>query len=96
MAFVSMAMIFMKAVRHIFGNKEVVHLSGEVLTTPPTHSGDLAVQVYHLMQTVAFIVMATLIMRLKVFLSPQLAVMAGILPALLRASSLSVSGQRKY
>ena len=87
MSVVSMAIITVRVVKHIFGKEETGH-SDDVMATPP---GDLAVQVYHLMQTVAYVVMATLIMRLKLFLSPQLAVVAGLLPSLLRASGLSVS-----
>ncbi|XP_065896463.1 protein C-mannosyl-transferase DPY19L1-like isoform X2 [Dysidea avara] len=40
--------------------------------------GDVAMLVYHLVQCSAFAVMAILIMRLKLFLTPQLAVMASI------------------
>ncbi|CAI8006324.1 Probable C-mannosyltransferase DPY19L1 [Geodia barretti] len=87
MSVVSMAIITVRVVKHIFGKEETGH-SDDVMATPP---GDLAVQVYHLMQTVAYVVMATLIMRLKLFLSPQLAVVAGLLPSLLRASGLSRS-----
>ena len=93
MAAVAMAMITVKAVRHVFAKEGTAVRSShggddDVMATPP---GDLAVQTYHLLQTAAYAVMATLIMRLKLFLSPQLAVVAGLLPSLLTGSRLSVS-----
>ena len=82
MSAVAMVMIALRAMKHLFG------CHGD---TSDNATGDLAVQVYHLMQTAAFVVMATLIMRLKLFLSPQLAVLSGFLPALLKTTPISVS-----
>ena len=90
MAFVVVATITLRVLRHLFG--QGVTTSDAVEATPTTSTGDLALQVYHLMQAAAYVVMATLIMRLKLFLSPQLAVLSGLLPALLRDWGLSVSG----
>ena len=85
MSVVVMAILSLRVVKHLFSNQATV---GSDLATDSSH---FAVHVYHLIQTIAFVVMATLIMRLKLFLSPQLAVLAGLLPAQLRTAGLSVS-----
>ena len=81
-AVVVMAMVGVKMMRRVF---EATAVSDDVIATPTDDkTGDLGVQVYHVMQALAYVVMATLIMRLKLFLTPQLAVLCGFLPALLR------------
>ena len=88
MSVVAMVMIALRAMKHLFGCHGDTSKNE---ATPTGATGDLAIQVYHLMQTAAFVVMATLIMRLKLFLSPQLAVLSGFLPALLKTTPISVS-----
>ena len=75
----------------ILGVKTILSLwrkLDDVMTTPPSMTGD---QLYHMMQTLAYVVMATLIMRLKLFLSPQLAVLCGFIPSLLKGHVITVS-----
>lgn len=85
---VAMGIIAMKLVAHVFGKSDG---GSDVIATPTSSALDLAVWAYHLMQMAAYAVMAMLIMRLKLFLSPQLAVLCGSLPALLRTSGCSRS-----
>ena len=84
MALVTMVMLGVKVM------KWALRTAHDVIATPTT--GVLAVQLYHMMQTMAYVVMAILIMRLKVFLTPQLAVLCGFIPALARGSSQLVRG----
>lgn len=75
MSLVAMVMVSVQVVKY------VKWTTGSTPPNPTT--GDLAVQLYHVMQTMAYVVMAMLIMRLKSFLTPQLTVLCGLLPALI-------------
>ena len=93
MSLVVMVMVTVQVVRHVkWSTATVSTTSSTVSTTSSAVSTNLAVQLYHVMQTMAYVVMATLIMRLKSFLTPQLSVMCGILPAVV---SSKVSGGRR-
>lgn len=70
--------------------KWTLQTASDVIATP---TAELAVQLYHMMQTMAYVVMAILIMRLKLFLTPQLAILCGFIPGLLKSSSSSVSSR---
>ena len=55
-------------------------LSHTLTLSHSSSNEDVAVQMYHVVQMLAFAVMATLIMRLKLLLTPQLAVLTSLLP----------------
>lgn len=85
---VVMVMVSVQVVRHVKWTTE----SAAIISFPV--ATNLAVQLYHVMQTLAYIVMATLIMRLKSFLTPQLSVMCGILPAVISSKVCGGLGGR--
>lgn len=79
---VCMVIVGVQVVRHVKWEVEATN-ADEVMAPPTPVAGGVAVQLYHVVQTLAYIVMAVLIMRLKVFLTPQLAVLSGLFPAVI-------------
>ena len=85
---VAMVMVSVQVVRRVRLKIEATSTDDDVIATPTHVAGGLALQVYHVIQTMAYAVMAILIMRLKLFLTPQLSVLCGLLLGLLRASKV--------
>ena len=79
MSLVVMALVARRVVRSVRWRVGTTPTPDNVEAPPPTATEDVAVQLYHVMQTLAYAVMAALIMRLKLFLTPQLAVLSGLL-----------------
>ena len=76
---VVMTLVARRVVRSVRWRVGTTPTPDNVEAPPPTATEDVAVQLYHVMQTLAYAVMAALIMRLKLFLTPQLAVLSGLL-----------------
>lgn len=90
---VAMVMVGVQVVRCVRLKIKATSTGDDVIATPSHVAGSVALQLYHVVQTMAYAVMAILIMRLKLFLTPQLSVLCGLLPGLLRASKVGGAGE---
>jgi hypothetical protein len=95
MSLVVMVIVGMQVVKRVRWRVEATSAVDDVIAPPTLVPGGVAVQLYHVIQTMAYVVMAILIMRLKLFLTPQLSVLCGLLPGVLRASKVPRLGSRR-